>query len=177
MTRTEVNAQARVVLRMLARGMLPLVVVTVLYLVLPEVAVRRSIVVAVAFVLGLAGAIVLIIRQVIAYRSAAASGSARLMGLLVAIYLAVLFFALTYNQLAVADPGEIDGLQTRVDALYFSLTIVSTVGFGDIHAAGQAARAVVSLQMAFNLLVISLAVAAVRDAGRPAVAPRPRDDR
>ena len=167
MTRTATKTQARVVLRALARGILPLVVVTALYLALPDVAVRGPVVVAVAFILGLAGAIVLIVWQVIAYRGAASSGHARLMGLLVAIYVAVLFFALTYDRLAAADPAEIVGLQTRVDALYFSLTIVSTVGFGDIHAAGQASRAVVSLQIAFNLLVISLAVAAVRAVGRP----------
>jgi hypothetical protein len=54
--------------------------------------------------------------------------------------------------------------------LYFSLTIVSTVGFGDVHAINQAARAVVSLQLVFDLMFVSLAVAAARAAGPPTVA-------
>jgi voltage-gated potassium channel len=82
----------------------------------------------------------------------------------------VLFFALSYYLLAISNPEAIDGVETRLDALYFSLTIVSTVGFGDVHAINQAARAVVSLQLVFDLMFVSLAVAAARAAGPPTVA-------
>jgi voltage-gated potassium channel len=112
----------------------------------------------------------LIVWQVIAYRDAKMSGRARLQGLLVALYIAVLFFALSYYLLATSNPEAIVGLETRLDALYFSLTIVSTVGFGDVHAVDQAARAVVSLQLVFDLMFVSLAVAAARAAGPPTVA-------
>src|SRR5690242_9553853 len=41
---------------------------------------------------------------------------------------------------------EFSGLSTRIDAVYFTVATLSTVGYGDIHAAGQAARFVVTLQ-------------------------------
>ena len=34
---------------------------------------------------------------------------------------------------------QLTGLDTRVDAIYFTVTVLSTVGFGDIHATSQAA--------------------------------------
>lgn len=45
-------------------------------------------------------------------------------------------FAIAYYVMNHALPGEFTGMATRVDALYFSLTTTSTVGFGDITAAG-----------------------------------------
>lgn len=45
---------------------------------------------------------------------------------------------------------------TRVDALYFCLTVFTTTGFGDIAAASQPARIVVSIQMASTLLLLGL---------------------
>jgi hypothetical protein len=123
---------------------------------------QRTLLVTVVFLVGVAGAAALIVWQVMNYRRASLSGRARAQGLVVALYVAVLFFALTYYVLATAYSQEIDGLSTRLDALYFSLSIVSTVGFGDIYGAGQAARAIVSLQIAFNFLFVSLAVAAAR---------------
>ena len=123
------------------------------------------VVVVVTFVGGLAGATALVGWQVRAYRQAAASGAARLRGLLIAVYVAMLCFATMYYMLATAHPGQIAGLRTRTDALYFTLSILSTVGFGDVHAAGQAARAMVSLQIGFDVLVVSLAVAATKAIG------------
>jgi hypothetical protein len=40
---------------------------------------------------------------------------------------------------------------TRTDALYFTVTVFSTVGFGDITAASQSARLVVTAQMLLDL--------------------------
>ncbi|MBI5028828.1 MAG: two pore domain potassium channel family protein [Actinobacteria bacterium] len=60
-----------------------------------------------------------------------------------------------YFLLAVSDPGQFTGLATRLDALYLSMATVSTVGFGDVSATGQAARAVVTVQMAFNLAFVA----------------------
>ena len=120
-----------------------------------------------AFLLGLVVAAALVGWEVRSYRRNVQTGSARLRRLFVAIYLTVLYFALVYYVLSGTDPAEIAGLHTRTDALYFAVAIVSTVGFGDVHAAGQAARALVTLQMGFDLLFISLAVSAVRAAGLP----------
>ncbi|GAB2518650.1 potassium channel family protein [Nocardiopsis aegyptia] len=67
-------------------------------------------------------------------------------------------FALADYGLATSRPGEFEGLETRTDALYFALTTLATVGFGDIHAQGQYARALLLVQMSFNLVVIAGAV-------------------
>jgi voltage-gated potassium channel len=76
---------------------------------------------------------------------------------LVAIVLwAIALFALVYARLA-GIPGEFTGLATRLDAFYFTFTTLATVGFGDVHASGQTARLVVTIQIVFNLVVLALA--------------------
>ena len=50
---------------------------------------------------------------------------------------------------------------TRTDALYFAVTVFSTVGFGDIAPLTQAARIVVTTQMIGDLLLLSLAARVV----------------
>lgn len=75
----------------------------------------------------------------------------------------VLAFSLAYLVLADHD-GQFVGLETRTDAVYFTLSILSTVGFGDVHAVGQAARAAVSGQILFNLVYVGAAVAVLGSA-------------
>jgi voltage-gated potassium channel len=83
---------------------------------------------------------------------------ARRIGHLLAVVLwAIALFALVYARLG-GIPGEFEGLATRLDAFYFTFTTLATVGFGDIHASGQAARLVVTVQIVFNLVVLALAV-------------------
>ena len=45
---------------------------------------------------------------------------------------------------------------SRTDAMYFSTTVFTTVGFGDIVAKTQAARVVVTIQMVLDLAIIAL---------------------
>ncbi|SCF29552.1 Ion channel [Micromonospora viridifaciens] len=78
-----------------------------------------------------------------------------LIRLAVALVAGVLAFALGDYVLATNRAGEFVGLQTRVDALYFALTTITTVGYGDVHAQGQVARAVVCGQMLFSIGVIA----------------------
>lgn len=85
-----------------------------------------------------------------------------IVGVVAALYLAVLFFAAVYFVLARYEPDAIASLRTRTDALYFSLSITSTVGFGDVHAISQLARAVAAFHMAFNIGFLGMAVAALR---------------
>ena len=46
---------------------------------------------------------------------------------------------------------------TRTDALYFTVTVFSTVGFGDITAKSEAARIVLIVQMLADLAALSAA--------------------
>ena len=69
----------------------------------------------------------------------------------------VLLFAFTY--LTVSElPDEITGMRTVLDAVYFTMTTLLTIGFGDIAAEGQLARGVVLTQMLFTILVLSASV-------------------
>jgi voltage-gated potassium channel len=47
---------------------------------------------------------------------------------------------------------------TKTGSLYFTITVFSTVGFGDITPVTDAARLVVSVQMIGDLLVIGIVV-------------------
>jgi voltage-gated potassium channel len=75
--------------------------------------------------------------------------------LIVVLALAVLGFAMGYYLLARSDPTEMAGLSTRLDALYFTLTTLATVGYGDIHPSGQAARAVACVNLLFNAVIVA----------------------
>lgn len=71
------------------------------------------------------------------------------------IVLLVMAFSLTFFLLELASPGQFEDLRTRTDALYFTLTTMATVGYGDIHAEGQAARALVAAVIAFDVVVVA----------------------
>jgi hypothetical protein len=86
---------------------------------------------------------------------------ARVDGLVLALVVAILAFALGFYRMATVDPSEIVGLRTRVDALYFTMSTLLTIGYGDVHAAGQAARGVVLVQMVFNAVVLATAATAL----------------
>lgn len=71
----------------------------------------------------------------------------------------ILLFAATYFVMASADPESFSthGL-TRLDTLYFTVTIFATVGFGDISPTSQVARLLVMVQMVLNLLVLGAGI-------------------
>jgi hypothetical protein len=77
--------------------------------------------------------------------------------LMLAAVAGVVCFALADYVIARADPAQFEGLATKTDALYFTLSTLITVGFGDVHAQAQLARAVVIVQMAFNVVVLATA--------------------
>ena len=61
--------------------------------------------------------------------------------------------------MAQADPANFSThTLTRTDALYFTVTIFATVGFGDISATSQSTRLLVTTQMILDLLVIGLGI-------------------
>ncbi len=72
------------------------------------------------------------------------------------IPLFLLLFASTYVVLATISASNFSEPLTRTDALYFTVTVFSTVGFGDITAKTEAARLVVTGQMIADLVTIGL---------------------
>jgi hypothetical protein len=100
-------------------------------------------------------------------RTAPEDNGVRLEALVALVYALVVFFALTYLSLATREDEFVD-LENRVDAMYFTVSTVATVGFGDVHAVGSAARIAVTVQMAMDLLVLGIAARLVG----PAIARR-----
>lgn len=73
----------------------------------------------------------------------------------------LLMFASAYVVMADANSANFNTQPlTRTDALYFTVTVFSTVGFGDITAVSQSARVVVTVQMLLDLAALGLVVRA-----------------
>ena len=70
----------------------------------------------------------------------------------------LLLFASTYFILSRDDATMFVEPLSRSDALYFTVTIFATVGFGDISAQAETARLVVTVQMLLDLVVLGLGI-------------------
>ena len=68
----------------------------------------------------------------------------------------VLLFASTYVVMATISAGSFSQAMTRTNALYFTVTVFATVGFGDITPKTDAARLVVIGQMIVDLIILGL---------------------
>ncbi|MGA8372648.1 MAG: potassium channel family protein [Acidimicrobiales bacterium] len=68
----------------------------------------------------------------------------------------ILLFATTYFLMTHAQVASFGEHLSRTDAMYFSTTVFTTVGFGDITAKTQTARLVVTFQMLFDLVILGL---------------------
>ena len=76
--------------------------------------------------------------------------------LIVGIPLLLVVFASVYYLIDKAQVDSFSEAMTKTDAMYFTVTVFSTVGFGDITATSEVARTLVTLQMLFNLVVFGL---------------------
>ncbi|MFD8705260.1 potassium channel family protein [Kitasatospora sp. NPDC059648] len=72
------------------------------------------------------------------------------------IFLAMTVFSAGYYAMG-RHKAEFVGLETRLDALYFTVVTMATVGYGDITPAGQTARLVVVLQIGYNFVFLATA--------------------
>ena len=114
---------------------------------------------------GLTILVVVILLQVRTITSSRYPGLQAVEALAVTAPLFLLLFASAYLVLAQADPANFSTPQlNRTDTLYFTLTVFSTVGFGDITAISQTARVVVMIQMVLDLVVLGLGVQVYRGA-------------
>jgi len=74
------------------------------------------------------------------------------------IPLFLLLFAATYVVMATISASSFSQPLSRTDAIYFTVTVFATVGFGDITAKTEVARLVVTGQMIADLIAIGLGV-------------------
>ena len=80
----------------------------------------------------------------------------------------VVLFALTYLSLSVSDPNNFNVPLTKISALYFTMTILATVGFGDIVATSDAGQIAVMLQMVVGLTLLTALARVIVAAARSA---------
>ena len=92
------------------------------------------------------------------------------LGLVVPLYL--LIFARIYLANSLGDPTSFTQPLDKVTALYFTVTVFATVGFGDIVAQTNGMRLLVTVQMLLNLVVFGAVIRLVTAAARRGVARR-----
>lgn len=107
-------------------------------------------------VIGLAVFIGLVAFQVIAIIRSPFPGLRAVEALATSVPLFLLLFASSYVAMSAMSASNFDGRLTHTDGLYFTVTVFSTVGFGDITAKTETARLVVTMQMIADLLVIGV---------------------
>jgi hypothetical protein len=93
-----------------------------------------------------------------------------------AVALTVIAFATVYLSMSQRDPFGFNQPLNRTGALYFTMTTLTTIGFGDIHAASEAARVAVMIQMVFNVAVIGAAVKLILATARHRASAEERDE-
>ncbi|MCU1371478.1 MAG: ion transporter [Ilumatobacteraceae bacterium] len=84
------------------------------------------------------------------------------------VSLVIVGFAGSYYSMSIYSEG-FPTIHTRLDALYFTVVTLGTVGYGDIAPVSQGARALVSFQILVNL---SLIATLIRVLGRVAAESR-----
>ncbi|MCU0297416.1 MAG: ion channel [Candidatus Nanopelagicales bacterium] len=67
----------------------------------------------------------------------------------------VAIFSLTYLSLSIDNPNNFNTPLDKVSAMYFTMTILSTVGFGDIVATTHPAMIAVMVQMVVGVTLIT----------------------
>ena len=143
----------RLIIGTILRGLVITTVLVVLYYQLPldrpwnaDTAVR--------LLLGLLIFVGLTVWQVRAIAGSRYPGlrAAEALGFIIPLYL--LLFASTYFLMERASAANFAQPLTRTDALYFSVTVFTTVGFGDITAKSETARVVLIIQMLADLALL-----------------------
>jgi voltage-gated potassium channel len=149
------RAPARKIVQALLRAVASTAVLVTIYYLLPLTHTARWAAVTV-LVIGLVLLIVLIafqVRWIIASRYPALRA---VEALAISVPLFLLLFASTYVVMASIAASNFSQPMTRTNALYFTVTVFATVGFGDITAKTEAARLLVTVQMIIDLIIIGL---------------------
>jgi voltage-gated potassium channel len=92
--------------------------------------------------------------------------------LITLIALLLVMFAYGYLTISASNPDSFNQPLDHPAALYFTTTVLATVGFGDITPVSSLARMVVSFQMVLDLVVIGVMVRLIFTVAQRSVARR-----
>lgn len=151
------SQRRRVVALGLLRALISAVVLVTLYFIVPLTWVDSLPVAVGLLVTGLI-LVAVTVWQVLAIIRSEEPGLRAIEALAVIAPLYILVFASVYFLMSLGDSEAFTSALTRMDALYFTVTVFATVGFGDITAASQSARVLVTVQMVLNLILLGAGV-------------------
>jgi hypothetical protein len=156
-TSREARLPARTIVRAALRAAGSTAALVVIYYLLPLNRTSAGVAVTV-LVTGLVALIGLIAFQVRSILVSRWPGLRGVEALATSLPLFLVLFAGTYLVIATDSAGSFGQQLTHTDALYFTVTVFTTVGFGDITAKTEAARLVVTGQMIIDLIIIGIGV-------------------
>lgn len=128
--------------------------------------------VAVFAAVGLLTILVVFVRQVMRISRAARPTLAAVEALCLVFGMFLALFALTYVSMSTSSPEAFTQPVDKLAGIYFSVTVLATVGFGDIAAVSSMARMAVTVQMVLDLVLIGSAVKILSMSARRAMAAR-----
>lgn len=114
-------------------------------------------------VIGLGASVVHQVRQIL---SSPTPQLRAIQGLATFVPLFIIVFSLVYVAMSIADPASFSQPISRITGLYFTVTVLATVGFGDVTAVSDTARIVVTIQMLLDILLVGILAKVIIGASR-----------
>lgn len=81
----------------------------------------------------------------------------------------LVLFAASYFEMSRAEPSHFSEPMSRLDAAYYTVTVFSTVGFGDITPLSAPARGATTVQMVGDIILVGIVAQVIVGAVRRAV--------
>ena len=128
-------------------------------------------------VIGLVALIGLISFQVRTIIASPFPGLRAVEALATSLPLFLLLFASTYVVMGAIVASSFNQPMTHTNALYFTVTVFATVGFGDITAKTETARLLVTGQMIIDLIILGIGVRVILGAVQRSRQRQPQDTR
>ncbi|MGW1992172.1 potassium channel family protein [Embleya sp. NPDC001921] len=148
-------AGRRMVLWGLLRGALMSALMLVMYYFIPLDR-RLDIEAAIGLVVGLVAFVAIVVWQVDAIARSERPRLRAFEAVAVSLPFLLVLFAATYFLIDSDQADSFTEPMTRTDALYFTVTVFSTVGFGDIAPQTETARVVATIQMLVDLVALGV---------------------
>src|SRR5271165_2237513 len=144
-------------LKMLVRAVISAVLLVVLYYVFPiEHRAHQSVALRLSVALVLFSVVLAVEVRQIAKHDHPMLRAGVAMATIIPLFLVL--FAWIYLTMSTSSPAAFGAQLTRTSALYFTITVFSTVGFGDITPKTDPARIVAMVQMLTDLAVLAVVV-------------------